>query len=446
MWQKLGTKSDLLDILVNTPNLFGAIESAERLSSLEPKGENLLMIWADANEFQPRLPDMIVLPENQNKYEFLAWSLTYLAEFYPITAFSRILDWREYSEMAALMQTPNLGILENALVGAVLMEGLMRDRTSSKKNIPSITSCLAASTFALSRSMALKLPHTAIHIVFKNWERLQRLTSAPRANNTESETWRIWQTIADSVQARKGGKVPDGLIHDAIGDMIHRGHVRIEILRAILGDGVDFFQFDLSMKDSQEQRVSYLESLIARIPRGFAKMDLEAAFAIAYIASLIQPGSLNHFEILSRFTISNPAVLIWYGVCAGLHRVNEVQRVFSALGMRIRKKLMEPHPFFWGPDCDISIDELEIILKSENQSSSMRNRVRDYRAIELMPLVTVQAVWSTDRPGTVPLRYDSEYSQLQEEQDRLLLELGKNLEKVMSSYRRIRSEKDRHKY
>lgn len=117
------------------------------------------------------------------------------------------------------------------------------------------------------------------------------------------------------------------------------------------------------MASTREECVRYFQEIIAE--NTITKVDNESirAFICGYLASMIAPGSLPHIELLSRLLTSLPSTILWYGLCAGLQKKNEIMTSYQCLGRRLLRELLRYEPLLSSPTSDLMYEEFQLLIR-----------------------------------------------------------------------------------
>src|SRR5436190_16871577 len=85
-------------------------------------------------------------------------------------------------------------------------------------------------------------------------------------------------------------------------------------------------------------------------------------FLCGYLASCLHPGSLEYVDLVTSHLSGLPTLMLWYGVCAGLHPQSSVLSEFGGLGRRLLRDVLRREHILDRPDCDLAFDELQVLL------------------------------------------------------------------------------------
>jgi hypothetical protein len=155
-----------------------------------------------------------------------------------------------------------------------------------------------------------------------------------------------------------------------------------------------------SRAPTREERVVAFESAAAILSLSEYRNPL-AAFELAYRASLISPGSLEHVGLLLPLLPAFPEILVWYGFLAGLMAKAQPLSLGGGLGMRVLRDAVRQEDWLERPTCDIAFSELEMVLKADNPQTDFRIGSQSQLNVELAPGVNTVLRWppKSESPG-----------------------------------------------
>jgi hypothetical protein len=154
-------------------------------------------------------------------------------------------------------------------------------------------------------------------------------------------------------------------------DLFETGDISDADWRALTTD-LPVYDLRLAMRDTREERVRLLEGFLQSIGTRLRASD-ETAFLVGYLVSMIAPGTLDHWRLLSPTLQSIPTAGLWYGVCAGLRQEARMESYGLGVGRLVARELQRRVDLLEQPTCDIAVDELEVtgpFFKAEGPGTS----------------------------------------------------------------------------
>ena len=347
----------------------------ESLDEFKEFTTGLVAVWAEKPE-EPRLPNLLLVPEYEKK-DLFAWANTYL-RVKPLTAFVRTLDFETINKLA----TPpsNTDKWQNPIIGLILAEALTYiDQPSPKL---SLRTCEGTCSFAVARSLLRVEGVRGVQHTGLNWFR-SREALGNRANRLAPlHLQGVWSAIAQLVTSEKQD-VSQTIVRSAK-DLFQFGEISDSDWRALTND-MAVYDLRTAMQDTREERVKLLETFLQSFGNRVRAND-ETAFLIGYLVSMIAPGTLDHWRLLTPIRQSIPTAGLWYGVCAGLRKEARMESYGGGVGRLVNRELQRKVDLLERPTCDIAVDELEVtgpFFKVENGASS------NAMEVELSPGVSV---------------------------------------------------------
>jgi hypothetical protein len=248
-------------------------------------------------------------------------------------------------------------------------------------------------SFVASRAIALGYDEAILGYVSRGWQSVREL-GENRGRKLPADlllnVWTVVRFLAIGERARSTFSNQPGATVDilrACDEISERGHLGMYSLERLSRGRVHPQLFADTARIPREQRVIAFESAIQHLnfgPPGDPAID----FVVGYLASLVGDGSLEHahlvFPLQSRF----PTAMLWYGVCASLVPSTRVMTDYGHLGVRIWRMLERYEHLLSPPNCDISLAELEVILRGQPQSRAFRQTHASSLRVELAPGVS----------------------------------------------------------
>jgi hypothetical protein len=399
MWVRETDRRELIEFLQSdrwshsSAKLFPKYEYRP-VTAISPSGtqHELLLIWEDDPRDRAPLPDAIVTLSSLR--DFLAWSTTYVSVLRPLSAYTRICDLETARQALRLNSVPKLGRLESICAGLIL--GETATHISGRRDLSDIPVLTCAGTHSFVLSRAVSLGNFQIEELSKAWFSAREMTSQPPLalrSATLLSPWRLLISLESSEQLERGIEKPASLIVELCRDLFLKGEIdarkwlhRESELSAVNG----LFE---ALRGPREDRIVALDELIARLKK-MDSLDAEiSTFLIAYFASQISPGTLDHLQLLFPHLEAFPGVLIWYGMCAGMYQDSTISSFAGGLGKRVMREVLRPETFLSRPICDVSISELQMMLSRDRGATTFRTYSTSHLELELQPCVVGAFRW-----------------------------------------------------
>jgi hypothetical protein len=261
-----------------------------------------------------------------------------------------------------------------------------------------------------------------IHEYLQSKDLNQVLNSVPRQSYRKIEI-KFLASIWKMLCTLKNGKIIgikdkseaylSNEIYEACSQLSEDGKIS-EFIWDELTEGADelkdaFFQ----MKGPREERVRYFKKVTTDATLSKIKVETFRDFVFGYLANLLSPGTMDHLDIVATNVHRYQNSLIWYGLFAGLHRESKIMSEFNVLGRRVLRDIVKEYSILDSPTCDISLDELEVLLSSNAKPIPFRAFSSNRLEVELMPCISTFLKWPTkdyaEQLGLFSQYYDSPY-------------------------------------
>ncbi|MEZ6043500.1 MAG: hypothetical protein R3C20_23630 [Planctomycetaceae bacterium] len=307
--------------------------------------EEVVAIYHDVDNSQS-FPDVLII-ETPNIQEFFAWSSTYLPQWSPLSSNIRILSRDQIDRLERTRQTAIPQRLLRGLFCLTVGELFYEWRMAKGQASPSLLSL--RSTFGYAATNALLLGEHCLSNLLARWSRTQHLLQLnPRRMNstTLKNIWSPFFLMAESVSFEKA--------------------ISVEAIAAAISEGTQGKLFDdrafgdvLNPRGRREDFVVELEGFI-RTTRFDNAVD---CFWAATVASKMSSAPLTHFDVLGDMTNSEPRILLWYAFLSGMLANEPASKVIERLLFQLEGDLRSQ---LWLKP-DITLDELEVIMKPDSQ-------------------------------------------------------------------------------
>lgn len=388
-----------------------------------PKAHRLWACWDDELPKDDSLPALVVVGD-EDVTDFLAWAVTFLPAFRPLTSFLRVLPWTVFSLVQERRRGGDVEI-SAALVGGILGETLTNATGRGFIESLPLTAFESTYSYALSRMLSIGLNPKILQYVSDGWHDVREFTDQPTRRIPRDSLEEIWSVV---LRLAGGKRVVSpsaahedriGHIEEACREIRDSGSVSSFNWHRLSGGGISNSAIADSMSSTKEHRVEAFEET-ARLLSKQVSDELCTSFLVGYLASLVSDGSLEHAHLIFPLQDQLPTAMLWYGICAGLLPKNRVRTDYSHLGLRILRSLKRMDGLLSPPTCDISLSELEVLLRGDPRSRSFRQTHASLLRVELAPMVTTVLRWPGRQAGVSQLGlFSVDDRQLQLETDRL---------------------------
>lgn len=395
MWIERITRKQLLEILQAGTDIItqNAYEIERDIFGLDLQSQ-LYMGWAKQPDFT-ELPSFFIVSKDM-KRDFLAWAMTYLTNYRPFTAFFRIFDEESINQILQGRIKSSLGKLDNACVGLILTEALTY--LNGQEGIQlSPHACTRTYSFAMARALYVKMINYQHDSIRDKWLAARKYSHQPYPNlkiEALKLPWTVILSLASDEDNMDNKKYSLALIQviDYCRDIHNYGDISDKNWISILNRYPSLENVRERMKDSREKRVITLERVLETIISS-DEIDVITEFLCGYLINRISPGTMDHINITRTYLKTVPSIILWYGLCAGLHNNSKIQSFNQGLGRRIMRDLIHETNLLTRPYCDISLAELEMITQEAEMQIDFPTERLGQLEIEIMPGISTIVKW-----------------------------------------------------
>jgi len=421
----------LLDLIeTRNPYKILNITPSNKTNFYDINQDDLIFVWFKRPTIGSFLPDLIVVSENKIR-DFLAWSSTYIPSLTPFTSFCRVLTPPLTKMFLSSKKHYPLNRLEGACIGLILGETLTHFYNNNIKNINPLA-IKSSLSFILIKSSIIGINEYSDFIV-NRWLKACRLTKTDeRVLSSERilEAWKILMSLDDAVYSKEI-KLTDyqTIINKACNDILKNGSISNN-LWLNLTNGIDELKnANEKMKESIENRVNNFED-VSNLLLNQTINNKVTEFLCGYLASQIEPGSMNHLDMIHSYIATFPSVILWYSICEGLYQNTKIHNYKNSLGWRVTRDLYLWLPDVGKPKSDISLDELEVIVDVDNPNLNFLVENPAAIFVEIVPSIYSVFIW---RDQFKNKKTDQAKERVEQNP---IAELGELLEKANKLYKR----------
>jgi len=434
---KVVSRQEFLDALQSKGSFHRReLERAEKLSSRVEGSSKIQLVWSDESVQRANtdsvslsaLPSLILIDSSRRR-EFLAWVWTYLTDLRPLTAYLRVLNEQELIGVQEGAAQPRPRGLEEASLGLILGEAATYIGAKSAKTLTNLA-CTSTYSYAMARALALGVAPTTMNEILARWTRARSVGKQAQLKLTPEQLDTPWQVILALSNDMPYLYSPTSRLPDVI----------LRTCREIMsqpdsGMGWDYLtdrypslrSARYEMKGPRERRVLVFEHLQSSITDISWDDPVTASFICGFLASQIGPGTLDYVPLLSPYLEKFPTVLLWYGLCSGLHNLSSLYGFLGGLGRRVSREILRKETLFEAPQCDIALAEFETLTPSDITAVDFRVGTQGLLAVELLPRIAITLRWppkQTEQPDLFTVNAPGEKQELFLELKDLASKLG----------------------
>jgi hypothetical protein len=411
MLVKSSSRKEFLDLLQDPGGMMErySLHSTDKLNTSYRNSDDVQLIWSEDDLHEtddrsrasgPRVPRVIVV-ERDKKRDFLAWVWTYVADFRPLTAYTRVLDAEEARPLLEMKRSPTLGPLEEACLGLILGEAATYVENTPERK-PNITPLACASTYSYAMARALAVSaggeiDVSDEGIAGAWSKARSLSrQRPLRLNAANLAlpWKLLLNMRSNEDRYRHASrdVPDN-VYTACVDLYKKSEVGPETWDLLARDHPRLREARREMQGPREGRVVFFEQFVLSLAENRRSDSEFTSFLCGFLASQIGPGTLDYLSLLTVCLDQFPTALLWYGFCSGLQHRSSLYAFSGGLGRRVLREILRRETLFDAPQSDIALAELEALTASDTAAMDFRTGTQGVLAIEIVPLVTTTVRW-----------------------------------------------------
>jgi hypothetical protein len=417
--------------------------SPNQIANLSPREGTIIAIWRTPNsEDRTPLPQ-IILGSPSTLEDLFAWSATYLRGIGPITAQTRAIT-PDVFRLTLRARPENIWRrLAGGAVGMGIGEVLMHTRRATPLAGITLAACRSTLSFALMRAAALGIRNEELFDVAELWQQLRSKTGQA---STAVPVGDIVKVATALTIAKLDQNSDDQSNYDRPANLLLELGGEPESLRRV-GEAFGPFPTELSLEhfsaQTAETRVKLFDRLAPILIAHPVRTRIEKAFALAVISYFCRPGLPQQISLLTAFNDVSPESLLWLGAMQGAIPFPDTLAEGDGLGWRVARDLFDPADVFSAPVCDISLSELQVLIRGRSTTRMVKSLATTRLDVELMPGVStfVRAFQpELSEQSSLPLELQTSLAAdegVQSERNSLSDELIADAEKVLAELSRF---------
>ncbi len=391
-----------VDFIINRKPLSEAdVRSADTIEGVSLCGDDILLVWQRSPADTFTLPRAAIVAEGSIP-DFLAWVSTYFRHIRPFTAHCRVLTPSVANMSTQSIPSHSLLDVRSADVGLILAEGIAYSVGRSDPNRLPFSAFVRTLSFAYAESVKrynqmLAENGTAFQQIRSGWLLARELSNQAIMDLSPadiSDVWMVVMCVVAGIGQNQAKAKVEPLLIEALQGVRENGRVPSETWARLSSRFKKIESLIETMEGPREDRVKAVDTAIRELARGPEETRRHRAFAVGYIASRIQPGSLEHFPLLFPAIAELRESFLWYGACSGLTPETSVDNYGNGLGWLMKRELGRSSHWLDRPSCDIALSEMEILLRNrEGAKLNLRTLLSGVLKVEIFPLISTSVKW-----------------------------------------------------
>lgn len=355
------------------------------------RGE-VILCWRDESNFRRELPSVVVT-NNGDLENFLAWTATYVNGLKPLTAHCRVITARHadrylHNGSAIHGVTP----LNRAGVALVLCEAMAYLTRQADVSLVPVIAIERTFSFLMTRATNVGVASLeGEKELLARWSMLRSSSGTAIPTGMPKALEDVW-TVLIAAFADDDGNAAEHTGVDPLAIELCRevadGIASNRTIEKLVADRYPRMKLALEkMNGSREDRVDSFERLRSAMYGEAYEHQANAALLLGYLASKIAPGTLDHLPMLIESAGRMPSAIFWYGVFAALPMDSDVLATGGGTAQRIWRDATRPASIFDRPTCDLAFEELEVLGRLGNIETMVPVLRPGYLEVEVAPCV-----------------------------------------------------------
>jgi len=334
----------------------------------------------DALEFP-----LVIIPQKDDFEAFYADLSTFHPSVTPVSAYAYVCTEITASKLALESKKSQRRVKFNDIKGrldiAMILGEAITETLLTRQNLITANIGYAACTQTLSFSL-LKAKKIYGEIdngeFFERWALAQKLTQHDTKNSSRIAIIHL-DELEKSVENENELWT---LLKYA------RGEAPEILLKEFFIEKFGLKELDQEITHTYNGRISAFNKITETVNSSDALKNLKSA-AIAYYCNRIQPGSMNHTAVLKNHITEHNRIVFWYMLFACRSEEFEPKNAMSGICLKLTRDLHKPFSISERPECDISVEELEIISRLALKASILKPKRQRVISVSLLPGIDI---------------------------------------------------------
>jgi hypothetical protein len=133
-----------------------------------------------------------------------------------------------------------------------------------------------------------------------------------------------------------------------------------------------------------DARMSVFVKGVEAIQRSMKGQETDS-LAVGYLCNRILPGSFAHSRVLVRLVEFFPSALVWYGMFCATSPGFDAYQFGNGIFAKLSRDISRPFSFAQRPQCDLSLDEMEVLMRTSAKSEAIKPIQTKIAAVALLP-------------------------------------------------------------
>ncbi len=370
---------------------------------------------------------IVVLDDSVNGDDFYATIATYYENIVPLS--NTMYIFNEYTSKLfdsfskrKLYDSKNSSFIINMLIGAIIGEiYTLNNGVKSKNNVAEFSYARNTFSYFICRSFYLYENNLESDLARFLWNKFCTIFNKEYSDPVVETVIFIKNLLTRDFDKNL-------FIDIALADSIYnysksnKLECKKEVLKSFINNYPSLKEIVYEINGPYDNRINVFYKIVSEIEKQSKNFRIDE-IAIAYFCNEIASGSYLHFNILKEMVNKYPAVLIWYSFFSTIS-YNQTGET-SNLIIKLKRDITSSFSFEERPTCDISMDEYEILTRTNINRSLLNLSSNNLINISILPGVNINITFNSREVEDSPHILNQQAIRLLKEAT-LLLELKHN--------------------
>ena len=338
---------------------------------------------------------IVIMPAMDDAEDFFATVATYYQNQSPISALVHILSKETVNLFSDKPKASNTRrsipdrTFRIACIGTAIGEATLTGLAAQNLDgVPSYATCKRTLSFSLCRTTQLYGKKLRTGVVAERWKKLRKLTGLSVSEPTTEAV-----LLAHGFASKSATKSSLSRIETTLGKTLqklirsdeHDSNLLESVLTELYPGTKQFFDDLTGVFDGRMSAFRGAVESIQANSRGVHTDEIAVAFA----CNRILPGSFAHAGVLVNLVEFFPSALVWYGFLSALSATSKSQQLNQGLITKLERDLVDVFNFEQRPRCDISLEELEVLSRTQLRTEIVKPSQQRALLVALLPGVNI---------------------------------------------------------
>ena len=259
--------------------------------------------------------------------------------------------------------------------------------------ITTYSACRRSLGYSLARASAL-YPKLKPNVVTERWERLRHLTGLSVSKRSVEAVGLVNSAASKKTPKQHAPTLLPSSVFSVLRDFIAGVEDDAALSQLIMRSYPAVESIAPQLRGPFDSRMGVFLRIVSEIQS--SPTNYLDDIAVGYFCNEIQPGTYIHSRVLAKLTEFFPTSLIWYGVFSALSSKFDHRNFGGGLFQKLRRDVLQSFCFEQRPRCDLSLDELEVLIRAPLKADAIKPFQQKIASIALLPGVEIFSRFSAE--------------------------------------------------